>query len=125
MASLRKHPKTKNWIGCYTDDAGKQRQRSTKTPDRKKALKIVNAWEDAYRDIVTEAGARKVLSGIYRDVHKHNVVSSLSQQFHDILVASGLAKERTNKSTGKGRNAKRTVAPLSFHSLRHTSTSLL
>ena len=50
---------------------------------------------------------------------------SLSNQFYGILVAAGLAKARTHKSTGKGRDVARDTASLSFHCLRHTATSLL
>ena len=49
----------------------------------------------------------------------------LSNQFYEILVAAGLAKARTHKSKGKGRDAKRQLNEISFHSLRHTATSLL
>lgn len=51
-----------------------------------------------------------------------------SNQFYDILVAAGLAKERTKENTdntGKGRRTRRVVNELSFHCLRHTATSLL
>jgi integrase len=53
--------------------------------------------------------------------------SGLSQQFHDVLVAVGLAKERPPKRKGKGvgRTAARERNDVSFHSLRHTATSLL
>jgi integrase len=50
---------------------------------------------------------------------------TLSNQFHEILVAAGLAKDRPHTSIGKGRGAKRQPSVLSFHSLRHTATSLL
>jgi len=49
----------------------------------------------------------------------------LSNQFYEILVSVGMAKERTHKSKGKGRDAKRQLNEISFHSLRHTATSLL
>lgn len=51
--------------------------------------------------------------------------SRLSQQFHAILFAAGLAKERSKEETGNGRSLRREVSELSFHSLRHTATSLL
>jgi integrase len=42
-------------------------------------------------------------------------------------VAAGLARPRPpkNKGVGKGRDAPRMHSELSFHSLRHTATSLL
>ncbi len=51
--------------------------------------------------------------------------SRLSQQFHGILVAAGMAKARSKDETGKGRSRRRNVSAVSFHSLRHTATSLL
>jgi len=43
----------------------------------------------------------------------------LSQQFYAILVAAGMAKERSHAETGGGRSRRRTVSEISFHSLRH------
>ncbi len=54
--------------------------------------------------------------------------SRLSQQFYDLLFAAGLVKQarsKSNESRGVGRNTSRVVNPLSFHSLRHTTTSIL
>lgn len=57
--------------------------------------------------------------------------SRLSQQFYDLLVAAGLAKarrrdkQRPEDGPENGRSRKRTVSEISFHSLRHTATSLL
>src|SRR5439155_23136430 len=53
--------------------------------------------------------------------------SALSQRFHDLLVSAGLASPRPaeRKATGKGRNTRRVQSAVSFHSLRHTATSLL
>lgn len=51
--------------------------------------------------------------------------SRLSQQFHAVMVAAGLATERSKDATGAGRSTRRAVSELSFHSLRHTATSML
>lgn len=53
--------------------------------------------------------------------------SMLSQQFHGLLVSAGLAPARPPKCIGKGigRRAPRERSQISFHSLRHTATSLL
>jgi integrase len=51
--------------------------------------------------------------------------SRLSQQFHEILVTAGLAKLRSKAPTGMGRSRRRRISEISFHSLRHTATSLL
>ncbi len=49
----------------------------------------------------------------------------MSKQFHAILVAAGLAKARKYVATGEGSSVRHEQAELSFHSLRHTATSLL
>ena len=53
--------------------------------------------------------------------------SQMSQQFHELLVDAGIVPARIpkNKSAGKGRSAAREKTEVSFHSLRHTATSLL
>lgn len=51
--------------------------------------------------------------------------SRLSQQFHSILVSAGMAKPRVKVRTGMGRSRQRRINEISFHSLRHTATSLL
>ena len=52
-------------------------------------------------------------------------VGTLSNQFHDLMVAAGLVPPRPKKSTGKGRSGPRQGTEISYHSLRHTATSLL
>lgn len=50
---------------------------------------------------------------------------ALSAEFHRLLVRAGLAKKRSKANTGRGHCGARKTSPLSFHSLRHTTTSLL
>jgi integrase len=50
---------------------------------------------------------------------------TLSNQFYEILVKANLAIARPHQNTGKGRSGKRAPSVLSFHSLRHTATSML
>ncbi len=50
----------------------------------------------------------------------------LSKEFHALLVAAGLTKARPkDKNSGRGHSVKRTVSELTFHSLRHNTTSWL
>ena len=56
---------------------------------------------------------------------KSQNTSMISKQFHKILVAAKLADKRTHMRRGKGRSASRAPSVLSFHSLRHTATSML
>jgi integrase len=55
-----------------------------------------------------------------------NDTGTLSRQFGDILTNAGLVKrEKGHKTRGCGRDARRIQSPITFHSLRHTATSLL
>jgi integrase len=47
MASLWRDTRSKFWIGCYTAADGRQLKRSTKETDKRNALAIVQAWEEA------------------------------------------------------------------------------
>lgn len=53
--------------------------------------------------------------------------SRLSAEFYDVMVKAGLASKRDEKKkgTGKGRDARRDTSRISFHSLRHNTTSAL
>lgn len=53
--------------------------------------------------------------------------SQLSAAFYDVMVKAGLVLKRDEKKkgTGKGRDAKRDTNRISFHSLRHNTTSAL
>ena len=64
---------------------------------------------------------------IYETVQRHQHAGNLSNAFYSILVSAGLAVKKTHKADPekKGRSAKREQNELSFHSLRHTATSLL
>jgi integrase len=52
---------------------------------------------------------------------------ALSGQFYRVMVAAGLVPHRSHHTQGQagGRSGKRTPGELSFHSLRHTATSLM
>jgi integrase len=59
----------------------------------------------------------------FADITKAGTAAPLSKQFHALLVSVGLAKPW--ETTGVGKHGKRNLNEVSFHSLRHTATSLL
>jgi integrase len=67
------------------------------------------------------SAASKVVAGKV----KRGKVGSLSNQFTKLMERAGLREKTTHKGTGKGRDAARQRYSLSFHSLRHTATTLL
>jgi integrase len=58
-------------------------------------------------------------------VEKQGRAGSLSNQFYKILTSAGLAAKKSHHKSGNGRGAQREQNEVSFHSLRHTATSLL
>jgi integrase len=61
----------------------------------------------------------------YATKQRTRSTGTLSNQFHKILVAAKFAKKRTHEKRGQGRSVTRAPSVLSFHSLRHTATSML
>jgi integrase len=51
--------------------------------------------------------------------------SPLSAQFYKVMVKAGLVPKRSHDSKQKGRDTKRETGSISFHSLRHNTTSAL
>ena len=72
MASLKRIPRSPFWIACFRKADGTATSRSTKVEgyerDRKKALKIAEAFERAYREVRTVRHAAKVLDEIAQEV---------------------------------------------------------
>jgi integrase len=68
---------------------------------------------------------QKAAAQLQRSKSEHS--AGLSNQFHDILASAGLVQRRSHQKAkdGKGRSARRGSSEISFHSLRHTTTSLL
>ena len=67
---------------------------------------------------------------IHATAQRHKHAGNLSNEFYAILVSAGMAVKKSHKADKdpekqKGRSAKREQNELSFHSLRHTATSLL
>jgi integrase len=61
-------------------------------------------------------------------VRRNRTTSALSGAFHGILVRAGLVEARPSKhgrTSGLGRSGRRQQNELSFHSLRHTATTML
>jgi integrase len=58
-------------------------------------------------------------------INSSGKANTLSRQFNKILADAGLAVEQPHSKTGEGRATHRKASTISFHSLRHTATSLM
>ena len=108
MASLRKKPNSCYWIACFTDADGVQRQRSTATTDRTKALGMAQKFEAAYQMKLTEAQARKVVSDIYEQIHGEQLYHSTTRKY----LADWLATKKNELSNGSYKRYGNVVAKL-------------
>lgn len=90
MASLRRKARSPFWFACFVLADGSRTQRSTKQTDRKKAMKLAAQWEEAARNRITEAQARRVLSDIHEQIHG----VPLSTPSVDDYVAAWLARKQ-------------------------------
>jgi integrase len=64
----------------------------------------------------------------FASVEKSGGVKTLSRQFYELLADVGLVAPKVHRKKSEnavGRNGLREMSPLSFHSLRHTATSLM
>lgn len=63
----------------------------------------------------------------FASVEKSGGVKTLSRQFYELLSDAGLTtpKRHRRSETARGRDGPRELSPISFHSLRHTATSLM
>lgn len=100
---------------------------STGKTDRPMIIPVAAPLENHLRSIRPPAPAANQL--IFPAAHalldKKGRVQRLSNQFYCLLVKANLAIKRSKANTGKGHSGRRKVGELSFHSLRHSATSLL
>ena len=122
IATLRwKHVNFDTWSIEFRTQKTDRRQIIPLAPAvRDYLLNELSASDDREAFLFPQAGG-----SLARAVHGLTVI--LSPQFHSLLVKAGLAEPRSHKAMDRknGRSAKRKTSELSFHSLRHTLTSLL
>lgn len=117
-------------IACLTWDNVDLTQHQLSFKTRKTGRQMIiplvsQVWDYLQKLPSSDNPAQPVFPQAYKLGAAEGSETRLSQQFHSLMVACGLAEARGKTRTGKGHSQRRTVSPLSFHSLRHTTTSLL
>lgn len=108
-------------------EKGEIRLATSKTR-RRQFIPIAKPLREFFEDLPTSDNPK---APIFPDLYPYAVKAGgsavLSAQFHELLGTAGLLTPRSAKkvSSGKGRDAARAKSEISFHSLRHTATSLL
>jgi integrase len=104
MASITQRPNSPYWFACFTDETGRQLKRSTKLADKRQAMKMAEALEEAAvkakRSELTRAAATKVLSEMMERIGAEGLdTCSIREHFAD--YRSKLESETTKAATLK------------------------
>ena len=81
MASLVRKPRSKFWFACFRDANGKQRRKSTKTSDRKKAMKIAEQYEQVGQRKMPARAVRETLAELYREIYSESLPTATVRGF--------------------------------------------
>jgi integrase len=98
---------------------------------RKTGKRLVIPLAEPLREhLLTAAGSDNPRGALHPRAYaimraKGGRTGALSSEFGELLIDAGLREPRDHRSRNTGRDARRTGAELSFHSLRHLTTSLL
>lgn len=92
MASVWRHPKSPFWTACFTDGQGKQRKRSTKETDRRKALKMAEMLEGEYRKVRTSNQMQQILVDVHREVTGEKIAQATLADYQPQWLAGKKAE---------------------------------
>jgi integrase len=106
MASLTRKPRSKYWFACFRDVNGKQRRRSTRQTDRKKALKVAEQFEQVGRRKLAPRTIRESLAELYREIYGETLPVATVRKF----VADWLQTKEPEVSAGTLAFYKKSIA---------------
>ena len=104
---------------------------STQKTDRRQILPLAPAvvlWLAEARSQPQEKPNGPLFPEAHASISRNGKVGTLSNQFYALMTKAGVVSPRSNhdkRPDGKGRSAPRQLSELSFHSLRHTTTSMM
>jgi integrase len=78
MASLWRHPHSRYWIACFRDAHGRQRRLSTKETNRRRALKIAEAYEHSSRALRSRRHVRRLIEHLQAELGGGEAICTLS-----------------------------------------------
>jgi integrase len=73
MASVWRHPNSKFFTACFRTPDGRQRRVTTKETNRRRALKIAEAFETAARERRTLAHTRRVIERLHEEISHRKI----------------------------------------------------
>jgi integrase len=97
MASVWQHPHSRYWIACFRDAHGRQRRLSTKETNRRRALKIAEAYEHTSRALRTKNHVRRVIARLHEELGGEAVCALSLRVFAQSWLAT--KKPEVSKTT--------------------------
>jgi hypothetical protein len=88
VASITKKPRSKYWFACFRDLQGKQRRRSTKQTDRKRAMKVAEQYEQITQRKLPVHTVRQTLAELAREAYGETFPSATVRQFIEAWLKS-------------------------------------
>lgn len=120
VPSLTKRETSKFWVACFTDKSGRRLKRSTATTDRKKAVKLAEAFEEAARRKRTLLQMRRVIADLHRDISGTAVEQKSVKTFFEEWLARKAPETAANTRTfyrGSATKFTTFLGPLADHDL--------
>jgi integrase len=81
MASIIRKPRSKYWFACFRDLQGRQRRKSTKQTDRKKALRVAEQYEQVSQRKLPVRTVRETLVELFREAYGESVPRAIVREF--------------------------------------------
>src|SRR5260370_19143463 len=81
MASIIRKPRSKYWFACFRDLQGRQRRKSTKQTDRKKALRVAEQYEQVSQRKLPVRTVRETLVELFREAYGESVPRATVREF--------------------------------------------
>ena len=96
MVSLTRKPRSKYWFACFRDVNSKQRRKSTRHTDRKKALKVAEQYEQVGQRKLAPRTVRETLAELYREIYSATLPVATVRKF----IADWLHTKQPEVSAG-------------------------
>ena len=81
MASIWRNPKSKYFTACFRDGNGRARRITTKETNRRRALKIAEAFERAAREQRTLVHTRRIIEQLHEEISSQKIERPTLQSF--------------------------------------------
>jgi Site-specific recombinase XerD len=88
MASIRKKTGSKYWFACFTLPNGRRVQQSTKLTDKKRAQKVADEWEAAFRDKVAARQSQRVIASLHKELTGSSLPRRSVRSYFDSWLAA-------------------------------------